>query len=230
MEAKVANRWFNISFIILLAVIGFVIWQHAKTAVAVHTQEQNLKAMADTVRIIETANGELMFEKAAFVSEVAQLKTLNAKLYTQIKQLREENRTAVVATNMSVEATGAIRDTIAIEMHSDTTFTQTFKDELLEANFDVTVKTPHIRFDNFNYHVQLPLNVNVTSDRNVVVSSANPKIRITDLNAWVDEELVSKPAPKRWGLGVIGGYGLGLGSGGGGLFVGLGISYNILNW
>jgi hypothetical protein len=224
-----------------------------------NTYNQNLAALTDSIRVYQAKNGQLVYEKAAFISENGSLKNLNSELADEVKYLKD-NPIVVIKTRTKIE-----HDTVEIPIYptrpgtwNSGLLTQNFNWNLsrnhgggnyrkLEGNFDVRVDTSYVistsalrlTTDELGIAFTTGLTENKQGLLEIFVKSDYPGFRPTSLDgALIDptksDVLKKYFPPKRWGLGVYGGYGayfdpisMRVGTG---IQLGVGLQYNILQW
>ncbi len=222
--------------IVSLAIISFLYFRScSNTSTHENTYRQNLIALQDSIRTYTTKNGEMIFEKAALISENDNLKTLNSDLAKEIQYLKD-NPIVVVKTKIVVQEIP-----VKIPVYSDefgnwnenkTQFTQNFKWSKqqnfdtdnwrkLAGSFSITVDTSFtlssspmsIDTSEFGMSLTTGLTENKDGILEIFVKSNYPGFSVTKLNGALinpTESAVLKKyfPPKRWALGTYVGYGM----------------------
>lgn len=220
---------------------------------------QNIHALTDTIRQYETENGNLIFQKAAFISENNNLKLLNRTLSNEIKDLKD-NPLVVIKTRTVIK-----RDTIYVPINTigdgywdNGTFTQKFdwniNDDFgkgnyrklggkfsasVDSSYSITTSDMKITTDEIGISLTTGLTENSDGLLEIFVRSDYPGFKPTKIDGALvnpqESDILKRQFPeKRWGVGVYGGYGL-YGDVvnsrfGHGLQIGIGVSYNIIKF
>lgn len=224
-----------------------------------NTYDQNIAALIDSIRSYETENGDLIYQKSAFISENGSLKNLNRELSDEVKWLKD-NPIVIVKTKTVIKS-----DTIKVPIETTypgnwngRIFTQNFNwkvdREYSEGNyrrmigdFDVSVDTNYLlsisplrlTSDELGIAFTTGLTENKNGLLEIFVKSDYPGFKPTSLDGALIDPSKSKVLkkyfpPKRLGLGIYGGYGLygDLQNNqiGRGIQIGVGIQYNLIQW
>jgi len=249
----------NYIYIGIIAILVILLFRSCQPTASENTYNQNVAALTDSIRVYKTKNGQLIYEKAAFISENGSLKSLNSELADEVKYLKD-NPIVVIKTRTKIEH-------VPIEIPIYPTrpgtwnggvLTQNFNWNLsrdhgggnyrkLEGNFDVMVDTSYsistsalrLTTDELGIAFTTGLTENKQGLLEIFVKSDYPGFRPTSLDgALIDpaksDVLKKYFPPKRWGLGVYGGYGAYFDPismrAGTGIQLGVGLQYNILQW
>lgn len=245
---------------IVLAIVVILLMRSCSPSKSeINTLKQNVFALSDSIRTYETKTGELIYEKGALISERGSLKKLNADLAEEIKYLKD-NPIVVIKTKIVIKH-DTIRIPVYISnpiWNNDGSVTRdlTWKYEKdfekgntrkLSGEIKVTVDTSmnltttpmHITDDEFSLAITTGLTENKEGLLEIFVKSDYPGFSVSSLNgALIDPKksdvLKKYFPPKKWAMGVYGGFGpyldpfnqkLGMG-----VQLGIGLQYNIIQW
>lgn len=244
----------------ILLVILFMNLRHCNSNSAIeNTYKQNITALSDSIRVYQTKNGSLVYEKAAFITENGSLKTLNSELASELEYLKD-NPIVIIKYKTKI-----VRDTVEVPIYptkpgiwTDGVFTQSFDWALdedygkgnyrkINGEFDVNVDTTYqlstsklrLTTDELGIAFTTGLTENKDGLLEIFVRSDYPGFKPTSLDGALVDPKNSKVLqkyfpPKRWALGVYGGYGfygdLQNNTFGHGVQLGVGLQYNLIQW
>jgi hypothetical protein len=244
---------------VVLVILLFFLFRSCDDSSKENTYKQNITALTDSIRVYKTKNGKLIYEKAAFISENGSLKNLNTELANELKYLKD-NPIVVIKTKVVIEhdTTEVPIYPVKPGVWKNGELTQTFEWNLhryyskdnyryLDGNFDVIVDTNYkiktsklqLTTDKLGIAFTTGLTENKDGLLEIFINSDYPGFKPTSIEgALIDPKksdvLKKYFPPKRWALGVYGGYGvyydplnIRFGSG---IQLGLGIQYNIVQW
>jgi hypothetical protein len=247
--------------VLLVAVIVLILLMRGcgSSQSEVNTLRQNNFALTDSIRTYKTKNGELIYEKGALISESKSLKEINKDLADAIKYLKDhpiivlkpEIRIIEVPKYVPIYIKDPVKNsdgsiTRTLEWSYDTTYSKG-NYRMLKGDFKATVDsllnlttTPmHINKDEFGMSLTTGLTENKKGLLEIFVTSNYPGFSVTKLDgALIDprESQVLKKyfPPKKWAIGVYGGYGFYAdpinSRFGTGAQLGIGLQYNIIQW
>lgn len=225
----------------------------------INTLRQNVFALNDSLRTYKDKTGQLVYEKGALISENGDLKNLNADLANEIKNLKDHPLVVIKTVVRVAHDTSYIDiDPTNTGAWSGDTFSRNFEWDLnneyssenyrfIEGNFDVYVDSAFklstskmkIVKDEFSMGMSTGLTENKDGLLEIFVKSEYPGFKVSKLDgALIDPKksdvLKKYFPPKRWGLGIYGGYGVSLNPitfiPATGIQIGVGLQYNILQW
>jgi len=225
----------------------------------INTLKQNVFTLKDSLRVYKDKTGKLVYEKGALISENKDLVKLNADLANEVKNLKD-NPLVVIKTVVKIVHDTTyieIKPTNSGKWNGNT-FTKNFEWDLsnkyssenyrlIKGNFDVYIDSSFklstskmkIIKDELNMSMSTGLTENKDGFLEIFVKSDYPGFKVSKLDgALIDpkksEVLKKYFVPKRWGLGIYGGYGISLNPitflPTSGIQIGIGIQYNILQW
>ena len=225
----------------------------------INTLTQNVFTLKDSLRTYKDKTGKLVYEKGALISENGDLKKLNTDLANEVKNLKDHPVVVIKTVVKIVHDTTYIEiKSTSPGKWDGNTFTKNFEWDLnnkyssenyrlIEGNFDVYVdstfklSTSKMKIVKDEFSVSLSTGLTENKDRllEIFVKSDYPGFKVSKLDgALIDPKksdvLKKYFAPKRWGLGIYGGYGISLNPftfiPASGIQIGVGIQYNILQW
>ena len=225
----------------------------------INTLKQNVFTLKYSIRTYKDKTGQLVYEKGALISENGDLKSLNVDLANEVKNLKDHPLVVIKTVVKVVHDTTyiEIKSTNPGKWNGNT-FTQNFEWDLnnkyslenyrlIEGNFDIYVDSAFklstskmkIVKDEFSMGMSTGLTENKDGLLEIFVKSDYPGFKVSKLDgALIDPKksdvLKKYFSPKRWGLGIYGGYGISLNPitfiPATGIQIGVGIQYNILQW
>jgi hypothetical protein len=224
----------------------------------VTTLTQNVKALNDSIRSYKDRNGQLVYQKGALISDIKGLKDLNKDLAAEVKYLKD-HPLVVIKTVIKI-----VHDTVYIPVqigeptwNLDGSVSRDlnwkYEKEFSKGNYrklegdciatidtsrNLLVSPMHITTDELG--ISLTTGFVENGDYlEIFVKSQYPGFKPTSIDGALIEpnksEILKKYfPPKKWAIGVYGGYGVYYDplkiSGGTGIQIGLGLQYNILQW
>ena len=221
--------------------------------------EQNISSLRDSVRTYQTKNGDLVSEKMALIIEKDELKKYSDELLKEIEYLEDEPIVITKVVTEIVHEISYIKpelDTNGIIYNADSTIKYTpFKWDIdstySEGNYrriggeytisvDTNLNTKTKDFVLLNDEIGLAFTTGLTENDDdkveIFIKSKYPNFKAVKIDGALFDPRESKVIkkffpPKRWGVGVYGGYGIYIDPGkftaGTGLTFGVGISYNL---
>ena len=252
----------NALFIALVVVLVFMFRSCGGNSVDKLKYEQNISSLMDSVRTYQTKNGFMVSEKIALITEKKELKKYNSDLSKEIKYLKDNPIVVTKVVTKIVHDTIYIKpelDTNGITYNADSTIKYTpFKwdiDTLYnEGNYrkiggvytisvDTNLNTKTKDFVILNNEIGLSFTTGLTENDDgkveIFITSKYPNFKSVKIDGALFDPRESKVIkkffpPKRWGVGLYGGYGLYVDPGkftaGTGLTFGVGISYSLFQW
>ncbi len=182
----------------------------------INTLKQNLRAAQDTIEVIKLSNGNLLYEKAAYIlSEKDLLKQLNMTK-EELKEIKKKAGQPIYITDIQTvikyDTINTTKDSI-IYKKGDLDYTFKHIDKWLSFRGHTLIKDSIPSTQIFDISIPTSLKVGLTKDYNIFVEPTNPYMNITSIEGAVlnKSSLVKKPKIAQ------------------GLTIGLGAQYGILN-
>ncbi len=224
--------------------------------------EQNIAALRDSVRTYETKNGDLVSEKTALITDKSELKKYNDELSKEVKNLKDNpiivKKVSVEIIHDTIYVDPQI-DSSAIVYNADSSIkvvpfkwsdsTRYDKNNFrnIGGKYIVTVDTNmNVRSKDFviiNDEIGMSFTTGITENEDdrveIFVKSDYPNFKAVKIDGALFDPRESKVIkkffpPKRWGVGVFGGYGIYIDPdnfrAGTGVTFGVGVSYDLLQW
>ena len=249
----------NLLMIILLVILFMNIRQCDSISTNRNTYDQNIAALTDSIRSYKSKNGSLIYEKAALIAEKGSLEKLNSELASEVEYLKDNPIVIIKYKTQIIRDTIEIPINPSTPGKWDNgLFTQNFNWNLnqdydngnyrkLSGEFNVNVDTNYqlstsalkLNTDELGIGFTTGLTENEEGLLEIFVRSDYPGFKPTSLDGALIDPKKSKVLqkyfpPKRWGLGVYGGYGfygdLQNNTFGHGVQLGVGIQYNLIQW
>jgi hypothetical protein len=245
--------------IVLAIIVVLLIRRCSPSQGEINSLKQNVFALNDSIRTYKTKNGQLIYEKGAIISENGSLKDYNRALYEEIKYLKD-NPIVVIKPEIKIvevpkyipiyikdpikNSDGSITRTL--DWSYDTTysignFRKIYGDfkATVDSSLNLTTSPMHISRDEFGMALTTGLTENKEGLLEIFVTSKYPGFSVTNLDGSLidpakSEVLKKYFPPKRWAIGVYGGFGpyidpfnvkIGMG-----VQLGIGLQYNIIQW
>jgi len=252
----------NILAVALIAAIILMRGCGSDNSIEILKYEQNIAALNDSVRTYQTKNGDLIYEKLALIADKKELTKYNDDLKKDIKDLKDNPLVVIKYETVIVHDTvrvPVIIDTQGITWNSDSTIkyvpaswendTVYNKDNYrkLGGDFTVVVDTSlntvvqdfKVTKDEMGMSFTTGLTENDNDQVEIFIKSDYPGFAPTNINGALfdprESDVIKKFfPPKRWAVGVYGGYGLYLDAAnlriGTGFQLGIGVQYNLFQW
>jgi len=249
----------NILVIVLIILLFLFIRSCSGSSSQLNTLNQNIFTLNDSIRTYRDDNGKLVYEKGVLISENGNLNSLNSNLSKEVKYLKD-NPIVIIRPVISIthDTTYIEIKSTSPGKWDGNTFTKNFEWDLsnkyssknyrlLEGNFDVNIDSSFnistskmsITKDEFNIELSTGLTENKDGILEIFVKSDYPGFKPSKLDGALidpkDSDVLKKYfPPKKWAIGVYGGYGVGLNPVTllpvTGVQIGIGLQYNILQW
>lgn len=209
---KEDRMWISIIGLLFLIII-FLTMKLTKQHDQINKYENNIEALCDSLTTITLKNGDLLYEKQAYLLEI---KELEDRLGISRSETKELERKLKSSLSTIAQLRGTIHvDTVicydSIYIKDDISYVKfSYKDEWLGVSgltqFDGTSSQTKMT----DITMQVPLKFGFTENNQVYATSPNPYLNITTLEGAIIQNRSSKP--KHWcigfQLGMGGGYNL----------------------
>jgi len=224
--------------------------------------KQNISALQDSIRVYETKNGHLVYEKKSLISDKKNLGDYSKKLESEIKKLKDNPiviinyNTEIITENIDISV---ISDSINKYWANDSSYSVMTHSWLFDTIYNpnnyrkmngiFTTKTLRggdvsvSKFRIVRDEIGMSFTTGLTESRNgmleIFITSDFPGFKPTNIEGALINPRESKVIksffpPKRWGLGIQGGYGLYVdihkNRVGHAFNLGVGVNYNIIQW
>ena len=172
--------------------------------------EQNLTAAHDTIEVYRMKNNEMLYEKSLYIqAEEDLMKQLNMSK-NEIKELKKKvgdlEVLAAVGTTIKVDTIHSTKDSI---IYVDNGFRHKFEfdDEWISINGLSWYDGNSSGVDIYDIYMEAPLNVGVSEDYKLFITSKNPYVNITSIEGSILENSKQSPTSSKWGIGIGMGFG-----------------------
>jgi hypothetical protein len=249
----------NILLVLSVILIFLMIRSCGDSSIQINTLKQNVFSLNDSLRTYKDKNGQIVYEKGALISENKDLEKLNKELANEIKYLKDNPLVVIKTVVKVVHDTTYIKiNPTDRGKWVGKTFEQNFKwnlnenyslgnSRIIEGNFDVYVdslfKVSTSKMKLTKDELSMELSTGLTENKDglleIFVKSKHPGFAVSSLDgALIDPKksdvLKKYFPPKRWGLGIYGGYGVCVNptnlNSAIGIQIGVGLQYNIIQW
>ena len=197
-----------IEALMFICIIGWVkSCDDEKLAIAT----QNLIAAQDTIEVLQTKNGELVYEKALYILSESELRNQLNISKSELKDLKKTigNLSALVKTNtvVKIDTIYSTKDSI-IYINDTTQHYFRYNDEWLSleglsTEYDGLGKTIL-----YNINVPTPITVGLTDEYKVFIKSPNPYLSITEIEGAILDKSKFSPKESHWSHGIQFGIGV----------------------
>lgn len=192
-----------------------------------HEYDHNLLCISDSLALYKSRTGQLVATKLAYETNIKDLKLLNSDLYDEISKLKSK---PVTATHITTTITNELHDTCYIIKSSDMVqgitehFDYSNQYRTLSGQISYHPDTLEMKIDSDKVYVDFT----VAMDKNnrVHVVSNNPYVQYNQISGFT----IPKPRKKRFGIGPYFGAGIDVRTGKPNPQVGIGLSYNLIQF
>jgi hypothetical protein len=253
----------NVLFIALVVLLVFMFRSCGEnTNLEVFKYEQNIAALKDSIRTYENKNGELVSEKTALITEKEGLKKYNDELSKEVKHLKDNpiivKKVSVEIIHDTIYVDPEI-DSSGIVYNADSSikvvpFKWSDSTKYDKNNFrniggkyivavDTNMNVWSRDFVIINDEIGMSFTTGITENDDdrveIFVKSDYPNFKAVKIDGALFDPRESKVIkkffpPKRWGVGVFGGYGIYIDPSnfraGTGITFGVGVSYDLFQW
>ena len=253
----------NVLFIALVVLLVFMFRSCGEnTNLEIFKYEQNIAALKDSIRTYENKNGELISEKTALITEKDELKEYNDELSKEVKNLKDNpiivKKVSVeiihdtIYVDPEIDSSGIVYNAdssikVVPFKWSDSTRYDKNNFRNIGGKYIVAVDTNmnvwSRDFVIINDEIGMSFTTGITENDDdrveIFVKSDYPNFKAVKIDGALFDPRESKVIkkffpPKRWGVGVFGGYGIYIDPGnfraGTGITFGVGVSYDLFQW
>lgn len=196
--------WVFIALIIILLSISI-----RKCTTNSDKYKNNIHALTDTIAYYQSENGALVASKAAFESNIEELKIANSNLYNELKDMKVKTSKVATAVNVQGEIIYEPQDTIyVVEKDSIGNFTQhfDFSNKWRTLNGDIMFRYPDsLGMSIDNDRVMFDYTMAIDKDNKIYIKSNNPYVTYNELSGFV------LPTPKQTHFSIGPSIGIGYG-------------------
>lgn len=196
----------------LFLILGIGIVRNQNLQRSNNNWKHNYEVLQDSVEVIETRNGELLFENGSLI---LQRKELFDALDLSQRQVRDYEKAlgSKLAYISKLEAQLKIKDTVVVkEVVHDTltnSYTMGYDDNWLKFNqklsFDES-NNPVLK--TYDISMNVPLKVGIGDNYRIFVTSPNPYFNVTEIEGAVIDGSRFAQKPRRWTFSIYAGWGI----------------------
>lgn len=197
---------------------------------------QNIKAYKGQVEQLELKNGELLRIKDSYILEKKELQEQFDMSKQEIRDLQKKLNSSVayiskLEANMKIDTIREVRDSIIYINDTDRDVKFKYQDDWFSMEGMTQLRGPNSNTELYNISMDVPLNIGLSDMYQLFVTSPNPYVSFTNMEGALIEGSKLYPKPKRFSMGIQGGFGPGydiitkqmtLG-----IYVGFGFQWNI---
>ena len=199
------------AIVLLLAVIG--LWAYnVNLQRKSNNWKHNYEVLQDSVEVIKTKNGELLYENGSLIIEKNELEEALDISKKQVKEY-EKALGSKLAYISKLEAQLKVKDTIKItNIVHDTlsnSYSMHYDDSWLKFDEVFSLKNPiKPEMSLYNISMNMPLKVGIGDNYRIFVTSPNPYFNVTSIEGAVIDGSQFAKKQSRWTLGLFGGFGV----------------------
>lgn len=205
------NTWLIIACAALVLLVAGLWTYNTNIRRSNNNWKHNYEVLQDSVEVINTRNGELLFENGSLI---LQRKELFEALDLSQKQVRDYEKAlgSKLAYIAELESRLEVKDTVVVKeiVYDNLTnsYTMGYDDGWLKFN-------QNLSFDEWNKPVlktydigmNVPLKVGIGENYKIFVTSPNPYFNITSIEGAVVDGGQFAKKPRRWSFGAYAGFG-----------------------
>lgn len=240
------KKWYEIFPLskLLIIIMGIIIAILVMNTTCVNRKNENLsnniKSLLDTVNVLESKTGELIYTKQSLILEKRELEKYLDISKKEKKELEKKLNSSLA---FIAKIQGSIKiDTLIITdsvyINEDTVksvFNYTDNWVFLDGQTVFVNNGANTQINSLNMRV--PLKIGIMDDYKVFATSENPYVSFTNIDAAVIEGSIANQRKKRWGIGPYIGVGIGAGTDfkgnpqfGWNISLGIAITYSLFQW
>ena len=175
---------------------------------------QNIKAYKGQVEQLELKNGELLRIKDSYILEKKELQEQFDMSKQEIRDLQKKLNSSVayisrLEANMRVDTIREVRDSIIYINDTDRDVKFKYQDDWFSMEGMTQLRGPNSNTELYNISMDVPLNIGLSDMYQLFVTSPNPYVSFTNMEGALIEGSKLYPKPKRFSMGIQGGFGPG---------------------
>lgn len=172
----------------------------------------NIKALTDSVKTLELKNGDLAYEKQSLIIDKKELEDYLGISKQEVRDLERklDGALALIAKlqgNVHVDTLLMTDSIFVVDSIKHINFKYT--DEWLTMDGTTRLVGDQARTTLNSLDMNAPLKVGLTDNYRVFVTTPNPYLSFSEIDAAAIEGSVAHQKPKRWNVGVQLGFGVG---------------------
>lgn len=214
--------------------VGVLIGVSTCSSRQIDRANHNIRALRDSIEVIELNNGALIYEKESLILEKKELEEYLNISNREVRDLERklDSKLAYISElegQIKIEPEIVIKDSLIYIDNKLTKYSFDYSDKWFSFN-GLTTFTDKIGVTTIsNVKIPVSLKVGLTDDYTIFIQSDNPYLVFSDIQgAMVDKGRFAQK-PKRWNIGLQAGIGVQYGLIGRGFdvgpYVGIGLSY-----
>lgn len=175
---------------------------------------QNIKAYKGQVEQLELKNGELLRIKDSYILEKKELQEQFNMSKQEIRDLQKKLNSSVayisrLEANMKIDTIREVRDSIIYINDTDRDVKFKYRDDWFSMEGMTQLRGPNSNTELYNISMDVPLNIGLSDMYQLFVTSPNPYVSFTNMEGALIEGSKLYPKPKRFSMGIQGGFGPG---------------------
>ena len=191
--------------------IGIGWWYYTNIQRKLDISNQNLQASKTKLEQVEMKNGELLSIRDSYILNINELEDNLEISKKEIQELQRklDSKVAYIAkieSQFRVDTIETVRDSIIYRDNDDVEIRFHYQDDWMK--FDGLTKTQNKSTYIYNLSMDTPLKVGITDDYQIFVQTPNPYVTFSSIEGSVIEGSKLHPKPKRWNVGIYGGFGI----------------------
>lgn len=206
------NKYFLGALVALvLVVIGLGVY-NSNLRRSESNWKHNYEVLQDSVQMVETKYGELLYERGSLIVEKRELEDALGISKKQVKDY-EKKLGSQLAYISKLESRLEIKDTVTVtEIVHDTlsrSYLMHHRNEWFQFDETFSLKNPSKpEMYVYNIWMNVPLKVGLMDDYTIFVTSPNPYFKVTEIEGAVIDRGRFAQKPRRWTFSIYAGWGV----------------------
>ena len=199
---------------ILLLVFGLVIIILLMNTTCINRKNNNLanniKALTDSMQIIEGKNGDLIYARQSLILEKNELENYLDISNKEVKRLEKEldSKIALISKMQGMVVVDTLVMYDSIYIHEDTTIVQfNYKDNWLAMDGTTVITNYKPKTVINSITSEVPLKIGMTDDYKIFATTDNPYVKFTDIESSIISGSKLNEKKKNWNVGLQVGFG-----------------------